>query len=317
MQPILSKLEVRAGHEVDYPAIVRIQNAGWPLVPISLEELMHEMELVAEDRRSRYLVAELDSDVVGYAEIGFDLGSYHPQRFSLAISVLPELRGKGIGSKLFDQAIAQIEPSNPISIMMRTTDGDEMSFSFARKRLFEVLKRDLESELDLTTLDLKESNTTGLPDGVELLTFPKLDSPEFRREFHDLFELVRKDIPRSSPPVRLEFADFERLVIEEPNFLSEGLVCALGQGMLIGFSGGFRHATPQMYDVWLTAVHPAWRRRGIATVLKVEAARWASQNGFEKIHTAQDTRNQPMLAINERAGFKTVGGMVTLVRLFD
>ena len=54
----------------------------------------------------------------------------------------------------------------------------------------------------------------------------------------------------------------------------------------------------------MTATLPEHRRRGLALAVKLEAARWAAANGFERIVTENDATNAGMLAINEQLGYR-------------
>ncbi len=48
------------------------------------------------------------------------------------------------------------------------------------------------------------------------------------------------------------------------------------------------------------------RRRGLATLAKLAAIRWAVEHGIETIITDNSEQNVGMLAINERLGFRPV-----------
>ncbi len=47
-----------------------------------------------------------------------------------------------------------------------------------------------------------------------------------------------------------------------------------------------------------------YRRRGLATLVKLATIRWAAENGIESIRTDNDTENIGMLAINQRLGYE-------------
>ncbi len=54
----------------------------------------------------------------------------------------------------------------------------------------------------------------------------------------------------------------------------------------------------------MTATLPELKRRGLALAVKLAAARWAREAGFERILTENDDTNVGMLAINERLGYR-------------
>jgi GNAT superfamily N-acetyltransferase len=56
-----------------------------------------------------------------------------------------------------------------------------------------------------------------------------------------------------------------------------------------------------------TGVHPDYRRRGIATVLKARCIQCAQELGVKTIATGNDSAN-PMYQLNLQLGFKPVPG---------
>ena len=60
----------------------------------------------------------------------------------------------------------------------------------------------------------------------------------------------------------------------------------------------------------LTAVRPAWRRRGVATALKRAGIAAAKERGFAKLETESEERNVPMRTLNERLGYVPVPGTI-------
>ena len=62
----------------------------------------------------------------------------------------------------------------------------------------------------------------------------------------------------------------------------------------------------------MTGVLRAYRGRGIASALKRTQIRWAKQAGYEKLQTANEVRNAPIRALNQRHGYKLAPGLVTL-----
>jgi RimJ/RimL family protein N-acetyltransferase len=57
-----------------------------------------------------------------------------------------------------------------------------------------------------------------------------------------------------------------------------------------------------------------YRGRGLAFAAKLETVRWAAGKGLARILTGNDTRNAPMLAINDRLGYRPTIEVVEYVR---
>lgn len=300
----------REGLTEDIPAIQNLWNTVWPYHHRGLQEMLHDQEVLQVECRPIFLLAEHSDSLQGVAEFNRDVGSYHPLKWTFAVSVLPEHRGRGLGSELYSQMLSRVLADGAISVACRVQDDDEGSIEFIRKREFEEIKRDFESELDLGSLEPGVLGSMSQGD-LEIRSFAEMDSPEFRRELHDVFEIVRVDTPRSEPPTRMAFEQFEALVLNEPDLLYEGSRVAIIDGHIAGFTGIYRAEVEGQLFQWLTAVKREHRGKGVAKAVKASAMMWAIENGFKTVRTDNDTRNAPMLAINDQLGFRRLPGMIT------
>ena len=65
-----------------------------------------------------------------------------------------------------------------------------------------------------------------------------------------------------------------------------------------------------MHDI--TGVRRAWRGRGIAGALKAAEIAWAKENGYERLETQNEERNEPIRRLNQRHGYVVEPGSVTV-----
>lgn len=311
--------QVRPFQPSDLPVIVRLHQDSRPLHPWTLEEIQRDLELLEPHLQHHFLVAEASGEVVGMVNYQRPVGSYHPHRFLLQLCVVREHQGRGVGRALYDAAVRELELLDPLSAMTLVRETDVRGLRFAESRGFVEVKRDFESVLHLDTFDA--SPYKGLTErlqteGFRFRTFAELDSTDFRRRFHALFEEVRVDVPRAEPPTPLTFEFFEKHVIEEPGLLPTAFVFALQEDDLMGFTGGYEGAEPGVMDTWLTAVRRSVRGRGLALALKVRSVQEARALGRSRVRTDNDTRNAPMLRVNERMGFQRQPALITLRKVF-
>jgi mycothiol synthase len=303
----------------DLPGIVQAQQGSAPLHPWSQGELERDLEHLEPHLQHHFLVAESAGRVVGMADYLRPAGSYHFHRFFLHLCVLPECQGRGIGKALYDRALDELAALEPLSVSVQVRESDLRAVRFVGDRGYLELKRDFESILDLASFDfeiLQGLEERLFREGLRLGTLRDLDSPAFRHHFHEVFEAVRIDVPRSDPPTPLAFSFFEAQILDDPEVLPEAFVFALEQGEILGFTGGYRGAQPGTMDTWLTAVVKQARQRGLATTLKVRSMRNAQVLGLTQIRTDNDTRNVPMLKINERLGFRRQPALISLRKVF-
>ena len=102
-------------------------------------------------------------------------------------------------------------------------------------------------------------------------------------------------------------------MIQAPWFRREGQLLALDGDQWVGMAAV--SVFPEFGTAYNlhTGVLPAYRRRKIATSLKVLAIRYARQNGMHTLLTDNNLRNAPILAINRKLGYKPQPGTYTLI----
>lgn len=61
-----------------------------------------------------------------------------------------------------------------------------------------------------------------------------------------------------------------------------------------------------------TAVKRAFRGRGIAVALKRAQITWAASAEFERLETLNELRNEPILQLNKRFGYREAPGRISL-----
>jgi mycothiol synthase len=304
-------MEIVAAGTDKFGDVVSLWNSTWPEFATDEEELRHRDSLDESMRSRCWLVYENDVPIA-LLEISYVSGSYHPQRWTINVAVSETFRNRGTGRNLYDFALQEIAHSNPLSILSYVREGDTASIRFAESRGFAESKRDFISELDLSTADMstfEQLTHHTLPAGVRIVTGEEVDSLGFRHALHSLFEEVRKDIPRSFPPTPMTFEQFNTGFID-PHFDWRCSTFAMQGDEPVGFSTGFKGPTPDRMLQGLTAVAKKCRGQGLAKILKAHFALAAKRDGYEVIATDNDTRNAPMLAINNQFGFKRLPGTI-------
>ena len=299
--------EIREVGVENMEQVARLWNAGFPLRPTDAEEMGRALGYEPH-LRPRYWLAWQEDSPIGLGILEPNIGSYHPLKWLAFVTVDLSYRRQGLGQRLWETLLSAI-PEPPISIQSGVTEDDEPSLRFASRRGFEEVKRDFESELDLgTTASLVAPDV----DCITFATLEEMDSPAFRRQMHALFEVVRADIPRPDPPTPLTFEFYESEVIAHPKIVRNATVIGMQGEEIAGFSTVYQGAQDGYLDQGLTAVRRESRGKGLAQALKVRCINRAREAGYRAIRTDNDTRNAPMLAINDKLGFKRLKGTITM-----
>ena len=155
------------------------------------------------------------------------------------------------------------------------------------------------SQLDLAGAELEEPR---VPEGFRVAPLGQV-----RDRFEDLFAICAAgeiDMPGDEPETALTMADWKLDDFGVPDLSDDGSFIALEGERAVSLA--FLTLDPRRRLAYnqMTATLPELKRRGLALAVKVAAARWASEAGFERILTENDATNMGMLAINERLGYR-------------
>jgi GNAT superfamily N-acetyltransferase len=304
----MSLFTLRPFTDDDYPAITRIGNALFPEYPETVDEVRHYDTTHPEKCRWARIVAERGpGDVVGYAQYTQDAHMYHPQKFEINILVQADCQGRGLGRTLYAATVDALRPLDPIALRAHAREDYPRSVAFLAQQGFTEAMRDWESRLTMATFD----ETPFLPaleqvaaQGIRIASYAeRADDPERDAKFYALDWAITQDMPSTDTLTEPGFEHFTKNVLTNPNFLPEGIFIASDNGHYVGESQLWRSQASEDLYVGATGIRREYRRRGIATALKIHAARYARTSGVPKIKTWNAQQNRAMLSINEAMGF--------------
>jgi len=260
-----------------------------------LDEIEH---FISSDVESAWLLA-----LSGDEALGCGVGrpsSIQSSLYAMA-RVLPEHRGRGVGTQIYEALSAHARNLGRDSLWGRVREDDEASRSFVRNRGFREAGREYEVVLDTAAADL---DAEPLED-IELVSLA--ERPDLERAVHEVDCEVAGDVPRPEGD-DFEPQPFERWreqYLEGPGAVPDALVAALEGDEVVGYTGLRRRgASSPIAENMLTAVRRPWRRRGIATALKREQVARARAAGIEQIFTTNDETNTGMRGVNALLGYR-------------
>jgi len=294
----------------DYAALVALSNESYPEYGWTVEEVRHwDEDWTPEGYFLRRVFAEEAGAPVGYSAVAHSRGQFVPENYTLDLVVRPTARGRGIGTTLFDDAVAALRPRAPRWLRNSMKESDAQSVTFAKKVGAVELKRDWESRLDLATFDpapFASAPKRAADAGVRITTIAdalKTD-PDAVRKAYALHEEARIDVPSLDPPTPSPYERFEEEVLRSPYALPGAHFIAVRGGRYVGESSMGREGTdPGVIYQHLTAVLRDERGKGIAMALKLRTIEYAKSQGLRELRTWNASNNRPMLAINEALGF--------------
>lgn len=297
----------------DYETIAAIHNQIWPRYPKTAAVFRHEDEKRNPDYYWQRRVVKANGRILGFGVYCEPWWSRRPGKYHLDFITHPDHRGQGVATTFYRHAVTAIREEHDLRLLtVHTREDKTEALRFLKRRGFRRVMRYPVSCLDLATFD--ETLFAGLPErvagmGIEIQPIAALRErdPKWREKWYDLEMDVMEDIPTPDGLTPQPLEEFRKMT-EHPHFLGEAQFIAIDatrpERPYVGISSLWGNPeTPDKFDTGLTAVRRLYRRRGLATALKLRAIAYARDHGGHTIET-ENEENNPMYQLNARLGFK-------------
>jgi RimJ/RimL family protein N-acetyltransferase len=187
---------------------------------------------------------------------------------------------------------------------------------FERDRMEKVWELDLKQHGDRLLLNAREARSKMAQDGIKLLTLADWPDPESLGKLHVLDGMTRNDIPTTFPILPETFEDFARRA-KAPDRPHDRFWIALDGDRPLAIS--YLRFPPVRGSVWTgyTCCDREYRGRGIARAVKLQSLAQAVERGVPFVYTDNDSKNAPMLHINEKLGYRPRPGFVSHLKRVD
>jgi GNAT superfamily N-acetyltransferase len=290
--------------ERDAAAVVAIIREVQPTAVVSIAGWRHRERTIPARSHQRSFVAEVDGRVVGRALARLEnLFSEATDLAFVVVSVPTEHRRQGIGSELYDAALAHATSLGPSRLLTNVYESDDGA-RFARARGFVEERSQQEAVLDPRSVRERP------PADVDLRRVADVDP----RLVHALDEAATRDQISTEQIDGIPYDEWVQHVLEHPLFTAEGSVVAMVAGVAASLSFLLVDRETGRALNMFTGTLPAHRGRGLALAAKLGSIEWAAANGIKMLVTVNDTENAPMLAINKRLGYRPSGRSFEYIR---
>jgi mycothiol synthase len=224
------------------------------------------------------------------------------------LTVLPEHRGRGVGTALYRTVSAWLAERDVHRIEAPVAEDDEKGIAFAERRGFEEVERNRRMILDLTAL---EPPAVDPPAGIEIATWA--ERPDLTGGIYEVACEAFPDIPGGEDDLMEPFDDWLAHHMQGSGDRPEATFVAFAGSEVVGYSKfSLTAAQPTTANHDMTGVKRAWRGRGIAGALKRTQIAWAKEQGYELLATQNELRNEPIRRLNKRLGYREAPGRIIL-----
>ena len=301
---------VRLFERSDYPAFKLVHDENYPAHPLSLETSKHEDWWFGRTRfkLQRYVV-ETDGRVVGVGSFFHEVFTYKPNVYCIRVEVHPSYQRRGIGSLLCEKLLYELRELGAELAWATAILPSSSSSKFAEAEGFVQTRLELESELDLSRFDPRQVGPAVdriRKDGIEISTVANElgRDPEAGRKVYELEMRAGDDVPRVVESEEITYDEYSMVILQNPTYLPFADFVAKVGDRFVGSSNIWKSGPPGYLTQGFTAVRKDYRRRGVATALKLMVAKAASDMGARYVRTSNDSANDRMLNLNSKLGFK-------------
>lgn len=303
----MASSSIRAFQEKDFTPLAQIYNEIYTdRATFTAEKLK-----ASEDRTPKHLfrefyIAEQNEQVVAACLLTQDQLFSKPGWYFMNIWVRPLFQRQGVGGYLFDHLLKKSSELKATKLQCATYDTFKPSIRFLEKLGFAESYRNFESRMELSQFNPNDYSSLDEKlekNGITLHHLSDLKDPNHRQKIYALQANLEREVPGSELRAVLSFADFwSKADIDHPD--GEFFCVAMKQGEYIGLHFGSPPPGSEWFMVRVTGVLPQFRHLGVATALKARGMIYAKQKGMPGAFTWNDSRNQPILTLNEKFGFK-------------
>lgn len=284
--------------------VVAVHNAVRPDDPTTVDGFV-DWRRQAEEMA--WLVAMADGQDAG---AGLGLVGWHlpPKTAIVEAWTLPAARGRGIGAALYSELLLWSSERGCLAVQTAVAEDDEASLAWADRRGFREIGRNSQLVLDL---DQIQAPVVDPPARIEIATWA--ERPGIERALYEVYVEAAPDVPGQEDS---ELSPFETWLVDDMQGLSdrpEAVFVALAANEVVGYG---KLSLPHTWtgDAFhdLIGVKRAWRGRGIAGALKRAQIAWAKEQGYHRLVTQNEERNEPIRRLNTRHGYHIEPGRVFL-----
>jgi RNA polymerase sigma factor (sigma-70 family) len=268
-------------------------------------------------RRRHYVAEHAETgELLGYGSVEQTI--YLP-RYRLILVVDPLWLGRGVGELLLERLTRDLREADAVTAAFRDYESSSETQSFLKGHGFTETARLLELRLtpgdaDLTPfLSAVEQVKAG---GISISTLEeeRARDPRYVEKLYELTTALKADDPARdffTPPAYHERE--ARLWLERSYVLPDAYFIAKDGDEYVGVTDlNLLEALPGGVSQGFTGVRAEYRRRGVATALKVCAIEYAGRRGYRTVRAFNRPAHSPLIALNEKLGFRHLFSHVTL-----
>jgi GNAT superfamily N-acetyltransferase len=238
------------------------------------------------------------------------VGGWHepPGVARAEIRVVTSERGKGIGASLLQRLGEWARSFGYRELSGEVRERDAESIAWTERRGYTEVGRNSRLVLDLGAVAAPQVDP---PAGIAVTTWA--ERPDLIEGVYAVAREAYPDVPGEEDEVMPAFEQWLSMDMQGTGDRPEATFIAVAGDEVAGYAKlSLSNARPGVAMHDMTGVRRSWRGRGIAGALKRAEIAWAKRNGFARLETANEKRNEPIRRLNQRHGYVPEPGHVVV-----
>jgi RNA polymerase sigma factor (sigma-70 family) len=303
--------KLRPYHEPDWPAVSAIASARAANDAAGYEFWVSRRQKFDESRyfRREYVVEnERTKQIIAYGAV--EQTVYLPKYRLLMLSD-PQWLRRGAVDLLLDRLMSDLVEAKAITVSCRQYASETELVGLLKSHGFEEASSVLDLRLNVATADVLAFQSLLKrieAQGIEITTFAEEREREARcvEKLYELTALLSQDDPARGPLAPPSYNAREAVMWMQMSYvLPDAYFIAKRGDEYVGVSDvSLFEAVPGGLTQGFTGVKLAYRRRGLATALKVHEILYARAHGYQVIQSFNKPEQTAIRALNEKLGFE-------------
>lgn len=318
--------EIRPFHPVDkeYLACLAVQACHSEDPQDTLDEWKYRDKTARKDVLRARFVLTLGGVIIGYGVVSDPHWLDVEDRIQFGHTVHPDHEGLivdrlAVHTHVERYVLSLVSDRQTKVLLTNAREDNKVKVGWLTDSGYRAVRRSPSSSLDVAAFDFGDWEgcvETVEASGIEFLSRAYLQEhdPDWHAKLHEAWVEIKLDAPTSNEERPIPIDEFNKM-LNSPAMCPETNLIAMDNGSLAASCSGFgpyaglTFANPLLHNstIWgirYTGVRRVWRRRGIATAIKLKSIAQARDMGCARMRAGNE-KNNPMYGINIRLGFES------------
>jgi mycothiol synthase len=300
--------------EDDFAALVAINQVLEPEEQLTIPVLRRsDEEFIAQYGLLIRFIAVVEKRIAGSGLFFPD--EYDRETLVFSMHIHPDYQESEVPTRIQKHLLSQMCAYKPLRYGSKPREDQTYRVRLLEADGFELKMCYLRSQLDVAEFDIREHEhifTLVREQGIELVTLVDVmqSDPNWKHNIWRLFAQIEQDIPSPHPVGITPFEEYARYYEGDcfrPDSWSIAVdTNATDEGKYVGMCVvNIIDGRPDTLFAGITGTITGYRRRKIATALKVKNVIYAQNQGYRFIATDNE-ENNPMYLLNKQLGFQSL-----------